>query len=421
MAPDRAAEVNSLNERHRPNEKTRLLAPWVSLRPMALWHCGTPLPLGDQISVLVEERGQIRLDVLEAATGKPLWSQPLAEVDESRSIDNPNSRGRRTAGLSPSMAEGVLVCPTAAGALLALTWQRTLLWAYHYPISTTEERIAQGIGIGGRRPQNVVVFNGQVVPPGAEHRWIDSVPTLSSGYSVLTPSESNELHCVSLRRGTLSWKLPRKENLYVAGIVENMVVLVGRRSVEAVSLAEGKSIWKEPISWGDAGMPSGRGFITGSHLFVPLDTPEIVDIDLKTGTIVGRSPARGNHVPGNLIAYRGEILSQGVDSLDAFYQESLLQKRIETVQRDEPRDLWATTWQGQLSLSAGHIQKGILQLESAGKLDSSRVTRDMLADAFQFALQRVLPRRANGGEMPFNSPVTVASLAICFEPPSMDF
>ena len=386
----RPSSGSELAERKTPPEREDPPAgPLGVAAPMALWHCGTPLPLGDQISVLVEERGQIRLDVLEAATGKPLWSQPLAEVDESRSIDNPNSRGRRTAGLSPSMAEGVLVCPTAAGAVVGVdVATRTLLWAYHYPISTTEERIAQGIGIGGRRPQNVVVFNGQVVPPGAEHRWIDSVPTLASGYSVLTPSESNELHCVSLRRGTLSWKLPRKENLYVAGIVENMVVLVGRRSVEAVSLAEGKSIWKEPISWGDAGMPSGRGFITGSHLFVPLDTPEIVDIDLKTGTIVGRSPARGNHVPGNLIAYRGEILSQGVDSLDAFYQESLLQKRIETVQRDEPRDLWATTWQGQLSLSAGHIQKGILQLESAGKLDSSRVTRDMLADAFQFALQR---------------------------------
>jgi hypothetical protein len=80
---------------------------------------GAPLPAGDAIYVLAEEKGEIRLDVLEAATGRVAWSQPLAEVDEDRSIDSRDSNSRRLAGLSPALAEGVLVCPTGAGAVVA--------------------------------------------------------------------------------------------------------------------------------------------------------------------------------------------------------------------------------------------------------------------------------------------------------------
>ena len=40
---------------------------------------------------------------------------------------------RRLAGASPSLAEGILVCPTSAGAVVAVDLAtRTLRWGYQY-------------------------------------------------------------------------------------------------------------------------------------------------------------------------------------------------------------------------------------------------------------------------------------------------
>ena len=83
------------------------------------WYLGAPLPIGDQLFALVEERGEIRLEVLASADGSLRWSQPLAELDEGIQIGNRESHLRRVGGLSPSFSDGVLVCPTGAGTATA--------------------------------------------------------------------------------------------------------------------------------------------------------------------------------------------------------------------------------------------------------------------------------------------------------------
>ncbi|NDH93424.1 MAG: hypothetical protein EBZ13_02570, partial [Planctomycetia bacterium] len=87
-------------------------------QPAGCWYLGSPLPIGGRLYVLVESRQQIRLDVLAAESGETLWSQPLADVDIDHDIEN---RGdRRQAGLSPTFAGGILICPTGAGAVIAV-------------------------------------------------------------------------------------------------------------------------------------------------------------------------------------------------------------------------------------------------------------------------------------------------------------
>lgn len=92
---------------------------------------GPPLPLLGRLYVLAEMKGQeIRLLVLSAKTGQLEWSQQLAVVEQNI-LQDPF---RRAAGAMPSFADGVLVCPTAAGAIVALDLTtRSLLWGYQYP------------------------------------------------------------------------------------------------------------------------------------------------------------------------------------------------------------------------------------------------------------------------------------------------
>jgi len=73
---------------------------------------------------------------LEGASLKSLgqggleWKQPLANLEEQHiASDTP----RRLAGASPSLADGILICPTSAGAVVAVDLAtRTLRWGYQY-------------------------------------------------------------------------------------------------------------------------------------------------------------------------------------------------------------------------------------------------------------------------------------------------
>ncbi|MFM8803186.1 MAG: PQQ-binding-like beta-propeller repeat protein, partial [Planctomycetia bacterium] len=349
--------------------------------PGTAWYLGPPLPVGEQLLALVEEKGEIRLDVLEADTGRLEWSQPFAEVDERWAIDTRDNHGRRLAGLSPALAEGVLVCPTGAGAVVAIDLAtRTLLWAHEYPRSRDPAPWGGALGNGGR----ILRPDGMREPrPG---RWLDSAPILAGGRILLAPAESQELLCLDLRRGDVVWRLPRKDRLYVAGVVDGRAIVVGRRGVGALDPATGRGRGQRSRG-AEHGGTSGRGILTTNRFFLPLDTPEVLEIDLADGRTVSRSAARGDAVPGNLLAYRGEVISQGADWLDVFHQSAALELRIETALRADPQDAWAMLWRGQVKLDRGDIAGGIVDVRAAHALQPARVPAGVVAAALLFALK----------------------------------
>lgn len=361
------------------------------------WFLGAPLPIGDQLFVLVEERGEIRLEVLGAADGSLRWSQPLAELDEGMQIGNRESHLRRVGGLSPSFADGVLVCPTGAGTVVAVDLAtRTLLWAYTYSqpkggdsiLLPNGVRVQRGVGGGGAR----MIVNGQLVGaagPTAATGWRDSSPVLVGGKIVLTPRESDEIHCLDLRTGSVVWKAPRQDGLYLAGAVDGRAIVVGRRGVRSLALADGGPAWSESTGFAGA-CPSGRGVLTGGRLFLPLDTPEVVEIDLADGSVAGRSPARG-HVAGNLVAYRGEVVSQGVDSLDVFHQASALGERVDTALRTRPGDPWAALWRGHVEIDRGNVAEGLASVFAARDAAADGVPVPVVREALLAALERDFP------------------------------
>ncbi|MFO0900960.1 MAG: hypothetical protein U0836_26325 [Pirellulales bacterium] len=94
-------------------------------------------------------RGDPAWSSLEAASGKQTWSQPLAVVE--RNIVESAAGGARV-----TYADGVLVCPTSAGAVVAVDLaSRSLLWGYHYPRTRPAYRERLGavrMGYAGGEP-----------------------------------------------------------------------------------------------------------------------------------------------------------------------------------------------------------------------------------------------------------------------------
>jgi hypothetical protein len=218
---------------------------------------GPPLPLMGQLYALAEVKGQeIRLVAIAPETGALQWSQQLAVVDPPVTQDNM----RRNSGATPSYADGVLVCPTAAGAIVGLDLStRSLLWGYQYPriAAAPNPRVhLRGAMYGGAEPR------------AADH-WADGSITIVDGRVLVTPPETDEIYCLNLFDGRELWKQSRGSNLYVACVHDGKAIVVGHKSVSALNLADGTKAWPD-LPLPDGVMPSGRGFYSGSDYFLPI-------------------------------------------------------------------------------------------------------------------------------------------------------
>jgi outer membrane protein assembly factor BamB len=346
------------------------------------WYLGAPLVAGHELYVLAEEKGEIRLDVLDPASGTVLWSQPLAELDVEHAIISPLARSRRLAGLSPALADGVLVCPIGTGTVVAIDIAtRTLLWSFRYQRSVETEDEASGRA----RMGGIGAAAGASEKP--EPAAVDSVPVIANGRVLIAPYDGAELVCLDLREGAPVWQETVRSPAIVLGATADRAIVLVRSGVEARSLANGRLLWRlahDEIG----GRPSGRGIITAERLLLPCDTPEVLEIALADGSITARCPARGGAVPGNLVAYRGEIISHAVDSLDVFHQSATLESRIETARRTDPQSPWALEWEGQLELERGDVAGGLEKLRSASRTAAFHLPPSTLAEAVVFGLRR---------------------------------
>ena len=378
------------------------------------WYLGPPLSVGNELYVLVEELGEIRLDVLDASRGDRLWSQPLAELDEDRRIEQPGSRSRRLAGLAPALDDGVLVCPTGAGGVVGLdAATRTLLWAYRYDARLQEDVV--------RLPNGMIIRRGGPVMAEIDvadrRRWLDSTPVMADGRVFLSPMESDELHCLDARSGSLLWKVPRGDGLMIAGVDGHQLVVVGTEGVAAYATADGTLAWPDRFSYDtvrSGAMPSGRGLLGKGRLLLPVDAPAVLEIDLRDCSLLGVS-AGGDAIPGNLLACRGEMLSQAIDSLDVFYQAEPLRHALAEVAEagdGQPVGLLlpmlqgglVNFWKGQLLIDAGRPREGAELIAAAGAEDPDRVTPRMVADAMLQALRL---------DFQASSPFFATALAAC--------
>jgi outer membrane protein assembly factor BamB len=344
------------------------------------WYLGPPLAVGDVLFALVEERGGVRVDCIDARTGAVQWSQPLADLEENRAVTSADGRLRRLAGFTPALGDGMLVCPIGAGTVIAIDLAtRSLSWAHRYRTKAGDDAAAGGRRVLGRGAPG----DGEGTGP---LRLREAAPVIAEGRVLLTPPDSDRLICLDLREGTPAWPHSVDGGLDVAGVVDGRVIVIGPRAVEAIMLEGGQRAWR--TAWLDVGgQPSGRGIVTPDRLLLPLDSAEVVELRLADGRVAARSGSRGGVIPGNLVACRGEIISRSVDSLDVFHQVTALESRLETAAA-EGNHAWAEHWRGQLDLEQGRVAEGLAGILAAARSDTWRPAPNALCDAFVFALRQ---------------------------------
>lgn len=312
---------------------------------------GPPTPAEGELFSIVEKAGAISLVSLDPATGKVVWKQKLVHVENTSIAMDPL---RRNAGAMASYADGVLVCPTSAGAVVGVDLAtRRLLWAHPYP---------RGEG-GGRRFQSDPFISPRMLSSRYGERWADSAPTIADGRVVITPADSGELFCADLLTGKLAWPAQRRDDTYfVAGIRHGMIVLVSAKSISAISLSDGKEAWNEAIDL-DEDLPSGRGVLDADHYYQPLASGTLLVVDIAKGKVV--KSTKTDRPLGNLVAYKDDVISLSHEHLAAYHRADRLETRVETALLADPNDSWALARQGQLFLLAGKPDEAFASIRKA--------------------------------------------------------
>jgi outer membrane protein assembly factor BamB/predicted negative regulator of RcsB-dependent stress response len=305
---------------------------------------GSGLPLESALYCLGELDGEISLFKLDPSTGKTAWAQRLA-VPLGRL---PHFPLRRLAGDNPSYASGLLVCPTSAGVVAAVDpSSRTLRWEYRYRINVAEDL-----------PDPRMLWADEPLYTGIDEtaRWLDSAPVIAEQSVLLTPRDSNELHCINLGDGTPRWKTDRGNRLFIAAVLDGTVVVVGRSSIEALRLSDGSPVWPEPIS---ISSPAGRGYRNGPLYHLPLASSELATIDLRRGRMITRSRFPAGVKPGNLVAADGAVVMQSSTVVQGFRPTAELERSLVATLAQHPDDAASLAVRGELRLDRGQTAQGM--------------------------------------------------------------
>jgi outer membrane protein assembly factor BamB len=322
---------------------------------------GAPTPDRDELFVIGEKGGEIRVFSLNADTGRPNWSQLIAYSDSKIEQD----LGRRWWTAQVSVADGLLVCPTTAGWLIGVDrLNRSVVWAHRYTSPESSRRR------GDPRAANLVP-NTQL-----NQLWGPSAPVIAGHRVVYTPPDSfradtssqPEIVCVDLYDGKPVWQKPKGNFLYLAGVFDERVVLVGSDSLTALSLEEGSTLWS--VAVGES-RPSGMGVAVENRYYLPLQSGELWAIDLDAGTVISKVYQPEEQGPlGNLGMYQGMLVSLSPEGLTSFEQRDAIVTEIARRKARDPSDAWALLREAEMELLNRKYESalGLLRQVSPEKL-----------------------------------------------------
>jgi outer membrane protein assembly factor BamB len=360
---------------------------------------GPPFPLGGRLYAIHEKAKELRLAILDPRRGTIERIVPLAKLRDSLLEDS----FRRLHAAHAAFGDGVLVCPTNAGALIGVDLAaRTPIWAYIYR-HDKESPIAASDGGGFRVP-------GRELPRDLAASlgldgWMNSAPVVVNSKVVFTAPDAPSIHCINIKDGSVVWKTAKKPgDLYFAGVYADKVLVVGKEKCRALNLSGGQEAWSI-----DSLMPSGRGIAADGKYYLPLKSsagknePEICVIDIARGSIVAHArvpqlPMQNVEPPGNLLFFEDRLLSQSSTRVVAYPLLGAKLKEMEEKLKANPLDPATLLESGELRLGRGDWSKAVQDLRAVLTSKPDEKTRDRARLVLFEALTGLLQKDFNAPE-----------------------
>lgn len=423
---------------------------------------GPPLPLNGKLYVLYERNGVIRLACLDpqqvltckvphqtrdendrpmqimvqASYPALVWNQRLGEPNARL----PTDTLRRFQGSYLAFADGVMVCPTNAGAVVAVdVMNRSLKWARSY--RTLKTGSEEGGGPGGRINRRLILpgGGGNVVSSGGmspfgKDRWRAAAPIISEGRVVFAAFDSDAIYCLDLHSGDVLWKESQKPgDLYIGGLMNGKIIIVGKDSMRAIQLkgnpreVRGSDSREDVVyAWRDLTipLPAGHGAPCkdGTYYLPVVSSPDdpnsqVWAIDTEKGEVVAKAAYRkkdlseGKPMLGNLIFHENQLYSQSATEVTAFPLIDLKKAEMNRLLAADPNDPVGLVARGELLLDEGKLSEAIRDFANARKNDPPEAANARLRDKLFVAYTELLRRDFSEGEAFLNEYKQLCNLA----------
>ncbi|QDU79716.1 Outer membrane protein assembly factor BamB [Polystyrenella longa] len=340
----------------------------------------TPVVYRNELLVIAEKQNEIQLLALAPQTGALLWKQLIAFSDTDISIDVM----RRYMGGQVAVADGVIVCPTAAGWLVGVdAMTHSVLWANRYHRGDLDEESARS----WRRNYDVSEQLGD---------WKVTPPFISQNSVVYAPPEGESLNCYDLQTGEQLWgsqhqgRDPRRQDaLFVAGVWGELVLVVENTQMAAYDLKQGRRVWKHAYTE-SMGKPAGFGVMNESSYYLPFDSGQLLKLRLDDGMLeetfnLASHGQQGKGPLGNLSLYQGKLLSYSWKGLQNFEQREFVAQQIEKRKSKNAQDPFALLKEAEISLMDHDYLKALQKLRG---IDLSQIGAELKPE-FQEVLRRV--------------------------------
>lgn len=334
---------------------------------------GAPLPLAGELLIIGELNSDVYLFSISPETGKVNWRQPLASNSQAIAGD----QLRRNVGASPAAEGSILICPTLSGHLIAFdTVSHALLWTFEYPLRSMLGNMAQFGQFGQVDLGDFNALAGRSAEPSV---------TIHNGIAFFAPPDGDGLYAISVANGTKLWDSnerpiqdegkPSEEPYvnrfdqvrYIAGVWDGIAIVACQSQLVAIDTKKFTEIWTLDLPQNS--QLAGRGVRKGGMYFLPTTEQEILQVDLKQGSIVEK--VRVEQPLGNIVVVGDRLVSASPFQLDCYAIREAFQSELKEELQRSSVSRQGLTRQAELAFSKDNFEQALQFLEKAKSLEPS--------------------------------------------------
>jgi outer membrane protein assembly factor BamB len=255
---------------------------------------GAPLSLSFELLVIAERESLVWLLSIDTITGKQRWGMPLAAELRGEEI----SVERQLGGCSPVLVDGLLICPTGNGLLVAVDYlTRSLAWLKFCASPETllgDNRRQQGQRSGDDNS-------------GGPHRLL-----LCRDRLIYRPPLESRIYCLTAATGEPVWTVPSSGGEQVVAATTDDLLVAGANQLRCLNAGDGSVRWTRPLT-----QPVGTGLLANGEYWQPEQGGRLSRFRLSDGQSRGVVTERPTMVLGNLLPVDDTIISVGPLGLEA--------------------------------------------------------------------------------------------------------
>lgn len=283
---------------------------------------GAPVAYEGRLMALAQIDQTICFLLIDAMTGQVEWQQSLATLE--RGVEDNESL--RLMGAVPTVAGGLVICPTGVGVVVAVDPnRRTLAWSYRLPV---EEKRLQDVRRHDWRRFSPSFDLAWRQKPG----WRETRAIATDKRLLFVSPESDRLHCLDLKSGNEIWSETIPQGLALGAVTslpqeqEMVVLVIEADAISAREVATGKQLWRLALSPGDS--PAGSGLLVENRFLLPLSSGRLAVLPLNSEKPsldwieLGPDPFDTPATGGALAYHRGAIYVRTGTALARYDQPS---------------------------------------------------------------------------------------------------